>query len=127
MFYYIVMKKIVIDWIEYVEKSVVEKLSKAEDFDWMEYVMCRTYSAWVFAWYLEKRKWQEVILRQARRMRYWSWASSLSQLATDGTSDPDNCKFPCEVDKVELLQVVEIIPITEKAYLSIKSVKVWKM
>jgi hypothetical protein len=43
----------------------------------------------------------------------------LSQLATDGTSKPTNCKFPCEVDKIELLQVIEIIPITDKAKTSI--------
>jgi len=34
--------------------------------------------------------------------------------------------FPCEVDKVELMEAIEIIPITEKARLSIQAVPEWK-
>ena len=92
----------------------------------LKYVMCRTYSAGVFAGYLESRNGQEVVLRNARRIYYWDGAATLSQLATDGTSKPQNCKFPCEVDRVELLQVIEIIDITEKARLSIAGVKIWR-
>lgn len=122
------MKKITIDWEVYVlEKDIPKTSTKAKSLKWMPYVMCRTYSAWVFAWYLESRKWKEVKLLKARRMRYWDWAASLSQLATEWTTNPNNCKFPCEVDEVELLETVEIIPITEKAKASIESVKVWAM
>ena len=68
----------------------------------LKYVIVRTYSAGVFAGELESKNGQEVVLRNARRIWYWSGAASLSQLAMEGTSDPMNCKFPCEVDKVEL-------------------------
>lgn len=119
------MKKITVNEEVYVLEKDIPKQTKLSSLKkWMKYVMCRTYSAGVFAWYLESRKWQEVILRNARRIFYWDWAASLSQLATDWTSKPQNCKFPCEVDSVELLQVIEIIPITEKAKDSIASVKV---
>ena len=118
------MKKITIDWLVYVLESDIPKTTKAPLKKGMEYVICRTYSAWVFAWYVESRKWQEVILRNSRRLWYRDWAASLSQLATDWTSKPTNCKFPCEVDKEELLQVIEIIDVTEKAKDSIQSVKV---
>lgn len=114
-----------IDDVEYVRKS--DLLYKAETMDGMEYVMCRTYSAGVFAGYLEKREGKEVALRQARRIYYWQGAASLSQLATDGTNKPDGCKFPCAVDKVELMEAVEIIPCTEKARKSIQAVKLWEM
>lgn len=90
-----------------------------------EYVICRTYSAGVFAGYLESRKGQEVILTKARRLWYWKGAASLSQLAMEGVSAPNECKFPCEVDSVELLQAIEIIPCTKKAQESIKSVPIW--
>lgn len=90
-----------------------------------KYFIVRTYSAGVFAGNIESRNGQEVVMRNARRIYYWSGAASLSQLATDGTSDPDNCKFPCEVDRVELLQAIEILDCTEKARLSITGVKVW--
>ena len=91
----------------------------------MKYVMVRTYSAGVFAGELESRNGQEVVLRNARRIWYWSGSASLSELATKGTSDPAGCKFPCEVDRVELLQAVEILDVTEKAKESIKGVSVW--
>ena len=91
-----------------------------------KYVIVRTYSAGVFAGELKSRKGQEVVLTNARRIWYWAGASSLSQLAVDGTSKPDECKFPCEVPKVELLQAIEILDVTEKAKDSIKAVPVWK-
>ena len=85
----------------------------------------RTYSAGVFMGEVVKRKGQEVVLHNARRIWYWSGAASLSQLAMEGTKDPDNCKFPCKVDKVELMQVVEILDMTDAAIASIESVPVW--
>lgn len=90
-----------------------------------KYVICRTYSAGVFAGYLEKKKGQEVILSNARRLWQWFGAASLSQLAMEGTSQPDKCKFPCEVTRVELTQAIEIVDATEKARKSIASVPVW--
>lgn len=90
------------------------------------YVIVRTYSAGVFAGTLEKRKGQEVKLSKARRLWYWEGASSLSQLAMEGVSKPDKCKFPCEVNSIELLQVIEIIPCTEMAKENIAKVPVWR-
>jgi len=89
------------------------------------YVIVRTYSAGVFAGEFVSRKGQEVILKNARRIWYWSGAASLSQLAMEGTSKPNECKFPCEVSEVELLQAIEIINVTNKAKESIKGVPVW--
>jgi len=90
-----------------------------------KYVIVRTYSAGVFAGNLESRNGQEVVLTHARRLWYWSGAASLSQMAMTGTSDPSNCKFPQEVDRVELLQAIEVLDVTAKAEKSIKGVNVW--
>ncbi len=92
----------------------------------MRYVIVRTYSAGVFAGELESRNGKEVVLRNARRLWYWSGAASLSQLAMEGTSNPSDCKFPCEVDRVELTEAIEILDVTSKARESIKGVKVWE-
>ena len=116
--------KMVVDGMEYVRADSVT-LSPAADLDGMPYCMVRTYSAGVFAGYIEKRTDKEATLRKARRIWYWDGAASLSQLATDGTSKPEKCKFPCEVDSVTLTEVIEIIPITEKAKKSIERVPVW--
>lgn len=97
---------------------------KRED---MRYVICRTYSAGVFAGNIESRCGREVVLRNARRLWRWSGAASLSQLAIDGTSKPGDCKFPKAVDRVELLEAIEIIDVTTKAEASIKGVSVWSV
>ncbi len=91
-----------------------------------KYVICRTYSAGVFAGILVSQKGQEVVLKNARRLWYWAGAASLSQLAMEGTKKPKECKFPCEVDRVELLQAIEILDVTESARKSIAAVKVWE-
>lgn len=113
-----------IDEVEYVRKDSINRI--AETTDGMKYVIARTYSAGVFAGYLESRVGQEIVMRRARRIWYWDGAASLSQLAVDGTSKPQNCKFPIAVDRVELLQVIEIIDCTEKAKKSIEEVIVWQ-
>jgi hypothetical protein len=91
-----------------------------------KYVIVRTYSAGVFAGYLYSREGREVVLKNARRLWYWSGASSLSQLAMEGVKRPNECKFPCEVDSVTLLEAIEILDVTENAKASIAGVPVWK-
>ena len=117
--------KIIINGVEYVRADSVAN-AMAPDLDGMEYCMVRTYSAGVFAGYVESRNGKEVVLRKARRIWKWAGAASLSQLATDGTSKPDECKFPCPVDRVILTEVIEIIPITARAAVSIEGVPVWE-
>jgi hypothetical protein len=119
--------KIIVDGVEYVRADSIQNNALATELDGMPYCMVRTYSAGVFAGYLESREGKEATLRNARRIWYWDGAASLSQLATDGTSKPENCKFPCPVDSVTLTEVIEIIPITERAKKSIEEVAVWKM
>lgn len=92
-----------------------------------KYFIVRTYSAGVFAGQIESRNDQHVVMTNARRLWYWSGAASLSQLAMEGVKDPDNCKFPCEVTRVELFQVIEILDTTAEAEKSIKSVPVWEV
>ena len=93
--------------------------------DDLRYVIVRTYSAGVFAGYLESRKGSEVVMVDARRLWRWAGAATLSELAMKGTSNPDECKFPCTVDRVELLEAIEIIDVTTQAQKSIEDVAVW--
>ena len=85
----------------------------------------RTYSAGVFLGTVAERNGKEAVLTNARRIWYWDGAASLSQLALDGTSKPENCKFPAAVPQVLLTEVIEIIPASEKAINSITAVPVW--
>jgi hypothetical protein len=117
---------LVIDGKEYVLKSEIKNSSAAKTLKGLKYVIVRTYSAGVHAGYLKQRKGNELTLLNARRLWYWDGAASLSQLAMEGVKKPDTCKFPCEVSEIDLLGVIEIIPCTEKARLSIAAVKVWQ-
>jgi len=110
--------EIVINGIIYIPK---EKKIQAD------HVLVRTYSAGVHIGKLVKKEKDEVILRDARRLWYWDGAASLSQLAMEGVSKPENCKFPCEVTEITLLGCIEIIPCTEEAILSLDKVKIWEV
>ena len=113
-----------INGVIYVPKS--DEMKKAERFEGMEYVIVRTYSAGVHAGYMEKKEGKVVTLRKSRRFYYWDGAATLSQLATEGVTSPENCKFPCEVTKIILTDAIEIIPCTQKAIDSIKGVPIWQ-
>lgn len=119
------VEELVIDGEVYVPKNSLKEMASKKD--GLDYCIVRTYSAGVFAGYYDrKNKGQEGTVYNARRIWYWTGAASLSQLAIDGTSSPDTCKFPEEVEEVDLKQIIEVLPCTEKAMLSIKSVKIWK-
>jgi hypothetical protein len=112
-----------IDNVEYVR---ADKYTPAEKIDGLEYCIIRTYSAGCFAGYVKERDGQEAIILNARRLWYWSGASSLSQLAMEGVKNPDDCKFAMEVPKVILTNVIEVIEATEEAKQNINDVSVWK-
>ncbi len=90
-----------------------------------DYIICRTYSAGVFAGTLVSRKGKEVELKNARRLWYWDGAASLSQLSQEGVKKPENCKFPCEVPSVVLTEAIELLPVSLAAKKSIMEVPVW--
>ena len=114
-----------IDDVEYIRKDLTES-PKAEKLDGLDYVIVRTYSAGVHAGYLKSRNGKEVELLKARRFYKWYGSSTLSQFAQSGTSKPDECKFPEEVDRLILTEAIEILDVTEKAKKTIDEVLVWK-
>jgi hypothetical protein len=95
--------------------------------DDMPYVIVRTHSAGVFACYLKDRNGKEGVLVDARRLWRWSGAASLSQLAVDGPSNPQKCKFPCVVGEIIVTEIIEILTCTEKSKKAISEVPVWKV
>lgn len=110
------------------EKSLKDILKDAINYkkDASSYKIVRTYSAGVFAGYIEKKEGNEVTLTNARRIWKWEGAASLSQLAQSGTSKPNSCKFTEPADRVTLLNVIEILDVTAEAKNIIESVPVWK-
>ena len=121
-------ESVFIGGVEYapISSSTPPQMARVEG---LPYVIIRTRDAGVHAGFLKKKESSlagiEVELVNARRIWYWEGAFTLSTLATEGTSKPESCKFPCEVDTIELV-AIEIIPCTEKAMQSIRGVKVWQ-
>ena len=113
-----------IDDVEYVRKDSVSVL--APELDGKQYVIARSRDAGVFAGYLESKDGNEVKLINARRIWKWVGAASLSQLAVDGVSKPNECKFPVAVPFVIMLGVCEILPVNANAKESIDRVPVWR-
>lgn len=114
-----------INEVEYVRKDLLTQQPPC--YDGLKYVIVRTYSAGVFAGFIESQNGQEVTMVNARRLWQWAGAASLSQLAMEGTSQPKSCKFPQEVDRVRLLQAIEILDATSRCKESIDSVPAWKV
>jgi hypothetical protein len=108
------------------EKTSVEATSSLANEFLGNICMVRAETAGVFYGTVSKIQGSEIIMDKARRVWYWDGAASLSQLATEGTSKPENCKFPCEVSQVYLDKVCEIIPMTDRAISSLNGVSVWK-
>ena len=86
-------------------------------------VIIRADRAGVFFGTLKEKNGNEVTLSDCRRLWCWYGAASLSQLAVEGTKDPNNCKFTIVVPTITILGVIEIIPCTEEAVKSIEKLK----
>ena len=118
------MKEIVVDGVVYVPKH------NNKESEGKKFVIVRTYSAGVhMGWLVRKESTLagvEVTLENSRRIWKWAGAMTLSDLATNGSANPENCKFPCEVSSVDLL-AIEILAVTEQAFDNLTSVPVWKL
>lgn len=90
-----------------------------------DFLIVRTENAGVFFGYFENKNKNEVILTKARRVWYWDGAASLSQMAEEGVSKPDNCKFPTPVSEVLLLGVIEILRVTPAAKKNLENTPIW--
>ena len=69
---------------------------------------------------------REATLIDCRNIWYWNGAASIHQLAIDGVANPKDCKFTVVVPEMSVMEVIEIIPCTDKAIKSIEEVAIWK-
>jgi hypothetical protein len=107
-----------------------EPNQQAQDLDGMKYCVIRSYGAGVFCGYVKEQKSDvngvNVTLVNSRRIHYWSGACSLSQLAMEASKDIDSCRIAVTVPEMFIADVIEIIPMTEKAKEIIQGAKEWK-
>ena len=117
------MKTIEINGVKYA--PIVENEVK----DDLVFTLVRTYSAGVHCGYLKESSedGKKCTLLNAIRIYYWNGAASLSQLAMEGVTKPDDCRFAMAVDSIELTEAIEYIPCRKEAADQIKSLATWKM
>lgn len=87
-----------------------------------KYVLVRTYSAGVHLGTLVSLEDTRVILKDARRLWYWSGAFTLNAVAEKGI-DFKNSKISIAVPEIVLTQAIEVIPITENLIEVFKTAK----
>jgi len=115
---------IMIDDQKYVRADVV---TMAEPLDGLKYCVIRTYSAGVHIGYVKEfgeKHPQHAKLLKSRRLHYWSGACSLSQVAMDGVAS--DSRIAMEIPEIDLTDVIEVIPCSEKAAEFFKGAKAWK-
>ena len=115
------LNEIEINGVKYVPADSVKVM--AEPVNEMRYCIIRTYSAGVHAGYVKSHNGKEVVLINARRLWKWSGAFTLSEMAVNGVTNPNECKFATTVPEIILTEAIEIIPCTETAKNCILGVK----
>lgn len=118
-------KTIMIDDVKYIKADSVNTV--APEVDGMKYCVIRTYSAGVHIGYVSEfgvKHPQHCKLLKSRRLHYWTGAASLSQVAIDGVGSES--RIAIELPEIELTDVIEVIPCSEKAAEFFKGAKSWK-
>lgn len=86
-------------------------------------VLIRAKGAGVYFGTLEKMEGDQVKVAKVRNIWYWTGASCLSQIATDGVTGN---KIGPVVDSMVINNVLQVIPLSEKAIANLESQKEWK-
>lgn len=90
------------------------------------YFVVRTDRAGVFFGEIKERSHDEITMTNVRKIWYWSGAAAVEQLAVDGVSKPEACKFTIAIKEMIIADPIQIIPCTDKAYKILSGVKVWR-
>lgn len=78
-----------------------------------------------FGTVLEKNG-DEVVLKDARKLHYWSGAAAVEEIAMIGTKRPNDCRFTVVVPLIGVEGVCQVLPCTKEAASVIESVEQWK-
>ena len=91
-------------------------------------VLIRSYASGVHFGTLESEDFtpagKAVVLSNSRRIHYWEGAASLSQVAQEGIKTGRVC-MPLPL--IEVVNVIETMPLNKAATLNLENQPVWKM
>ena len=87
----------------------------------------RSPKAGVFYGYITEKDGDEVTMKDVRCLWRWAGANSLNDLAAYGVKHPEECKFTNAHKSITILDVCEILPVSERAEKIIDQVPEWIM
>jgi len=67
-----------------------------------------------------------IVMKNVRKLWHWDGACAVEELAVNGVSNPDACKFTVVVALIELSRYSEALPCTPKSIKSLSEVPEWK-
>jgi hypothetical protein len=108
-----------IDDVEYIRADGSSPIAE-------NYYIVRCYGSGVFAGEIESKDAEKVVMTNVRHLWHWDGALCTDDLSVNGVDPEGNNKFPCEIKKLELYDVITIIPASKKCQESIKAVKAWQ-
>ena len=91
-----------------------------------QYYIVRTARAGLFFGKIKEIHPGSVTMTDVRKLWYWDGAAAVEQIALDGVSVPENCKFTVTVQEMEIMEPLQVIPCTSKATDIIREVREWK-
>jgi hypothetical protein len=117
------IQELIIEGKKYISADSVTQIAKPKN--GMQYVLVRSRDSGVHAGYQKCRNSEtSITLVDARRIHYWEGAASLSQLACDGVSKPEKCRFAYTLE-VEVIGICEVLTVTDRAKNIIEAVELW--
>ena len=66
-----------------------------------------------------------VELENARHIWAWQGAANTAELASHGVAKPSECKFVATPDRIQIWDVIEVIPCSAEAAESLSNVPLW--
>jgi len=102
---------------------------KQKKFEKNKFYIIRADKAGVFMGKIAFIEGTTIGINALRRLYYWKGALDVSQLAKQGVTNPNSCKFSEQLEDTDLSIVTNLIefhPMTEKAIKSLNSVPAWK-
>lgn len=104
-------------------------MTKKNIFDPKKWYIIRADKAGVFMGKISFMENGSMGINSIRRLYYWSGALDTTQLAKNGVTKPNSCKFSeqlAETDLSVVTNIIEFHPMTEAAVKSLNSVPAWK-
>lgn len=108
------------------KKEITKKTTKTMRAKGAKYVLVRCRNAGVHAGEYISHKGGEVVLKNSRRIWFWSGAASLSELAVYGAKNVSYCKFGVPVPRITLGDACEIIECCPAGESMIRNCPEWR-